>query len=72
MGWIKVNQWRTTDAKAFNAAHTYITFIQGTLEEDMRDAANFFGCAIADLRSEVVEMTEEQIHQAAEAGDLLQ
>jgi hypothetical protein len=56
-----VNIWTTTNPQAWNVGREFVMFITGTLEEDMRVAAEWFGCAITELKFTTKEMTDKEI-----------
>lgn len=66
----KCNKFTTTDTEAHNFGHQYIVPLNGQFEQDMRDAAAFFGCRITTLRSEVVELTSAELDSLRDASEI--
>lgn len=65
---IKVNNWTMINPKAWNYGRTLVIVRSGDLENDMREAARWFQCAIIELKFEAEEITEQQA-QALETDD---
>jgi hypothetical protein len=64
---VRVNHWTTTHAASFYAGHQLVLPVAGTLEEDMKAAAEFFGCKVTELKFTTTDMPEAEFEKIKDA-----
>lgn len=67
---MKVNLWSTTDKDAWFHGHEMALPVNGTLEEDMNEAAIALQCGVKSLKFRSVEMTAEELDALTPLDDL--